>query len=281
MNIYTEINECREAVRAAQQHDKTVGLVPTMGALHEGHLSLIRESRKQCDITAVTIYVNQTQFSPNEDFSSYPKPLEKDLEACKLEGVDIVFTPDQQTMYGKDAKSTVQVQHITAGLCGAHRPGHFEGVATVVTKLFNILPANKAFFGEKDYQQLVVIQQLVRDLNIPMEIIPCPTIRESDGLAMSSRNAYLSCAQRKQATSLSQSLFHAHDKIASGEKQSHIIKASIQKEITSSGPVEIDYIEIVDARSLEPIATVDRKARICLAVHIGSCRLIDNVGVDG
>lgn len=280
MNIYTEINKCREAVRAAQQNDNTVGLVLTMGALHDAHLSLIQESRKQCDVTAVTIYVNPTQFSPNEDFENYPKPLEKDLLACKQEGVDIVFTPDQLTMYGNDAKSIVQVQQLTEGLCGAHRPGHFEGVATIVTKLFNILPANKAFFGEKDYQQLVVIQQVVRDLNIPIEIIPCPTVRDSDGLAMSSRNVYLSESQRKQAISLSRSLFHARDKITSGEHQSSIIKADIQKEITSSGPVEIDYLEIVDAQTLEPMVTIDRKARICLAVHFGSCRLIDNIGVD-
>ena len=251
-----------------------------MGALHEGHLSLIRVSRKQCDVTAVTIFVNPTQFGPNDDFDAYPRNLEKDLKACKKEGVDIVFTPDLDTMYAPNAQTTVHVGKITEGLCGMHRPDHFDGVTTVVAKLFHILPADKAYFGEKDYQQLVVIRQIVRDLNIPIEIVACPTVREPDGLAMSSRNSYLTDAQRKQAISLYCALSAARDRIVIGETKTANLVESIRQEITSSCTVDIDYIEIVDADSLESLTTIDRPARICLAVRIGSCRLIDNIGVD-
>lgn len=280
MNVYSTIDDSRQAVRDAQRQGKTVGLVPTMGALHEGHLSLIRASKQQCDITAVTIFVNPMQFGPDEDFDAYPRPMEDDLQACKNEGVDMVFTPDVETMYGSDSQTTIHVAGLTESLCGANRPGHFDGVTTVVAKLFNILPADKAFFGEKDYQQFVVIKKMVRDLNMPIEIVPCPILRDPDGLAMSSRNVYLTDAHRTQALSLSRSLFAAREQIATGQREVQTLTEAMRKEITSSGPVNIDYIEIVDADSLTPLTIVDRKARICLAVHIGSCRLIDNVGVD-
>ncbi len=280
MNVYSTIDDSRGTVRDAQRQGKTVGLVPTMGALHEGHMSLIRASKKQCDITVVTIFVNPTQFGPNEDFDAYPRPMENDLQACKNEGVDIVFTPSVETIYPADSQSAVRVTDVTERLCGTNRPGHFDGVTTVVAKLFNILPANKAYFGEKDYQQFVVIKKMVRDLNMPIEIVSCPILREPDGLAMSSRNVYLTDAHRTQALSLSRSLFAAQEQISYGEREVQTVTEAIRKEITSSGPVDIDYIELVDADSLTPLMNVDRKARICLAVHIGSCRLIDNVGVD-
>jgi pantoate--beta-alanine ligase len=280
MNVFTTIAECRKAVRTARQSGDTIGLVPTMGALHEGHLSLIRAARRRCRRVAVTIFVNPTQFGAGEDFDAYPRSLDDDLCKCEAAGTDFVFAPGVKTMYDQDPKTTVHIAGLTDGLCGPHRPGHFDGVATVVSKLFNILPADAAFFGEKDYQQLTVIRRMVRDLNIPIEIVGCPTVRETDGLAMSSRNAYLAPGHRRQATSLSRAIFAARDRIAQGERNVGAIVAELRKTILSDGPANIDYIEIVDAESLEPLSAVDRPARICLAVHIGATRLIDNVAVD-
>ena len=280
MEVYAEIEPCRQAVLALQRCGKTVGLVPTMGALHEGHLSLLRAARGRCDRVAVTIFVNPTQFGPNEDFSAYPRPLEHDLAACRREGVDIVFTPRVEQMYPGDARTTVHVGKLTDGLCGASRSGHFDGVATIVTKLFHIIPADAAFFGEKDYQQLVVIRRFARDLNIPIEVVGCPTVRERDGLAMSSRNANLAPRDREQAVSLSRALFGARERIKRGDLEVAGIVASMREAILAAGPADIEYIEVVDSETLEPLARVDRPARILLAVKIGSCRLIDNVGVD-
>jgi len=280
MNVLTTIDECRQAVRRAQLNGETVGLVPTMGALHDGHLSLVRAARQRCARVALTIFVNPTQFAAAEDFDAYPRPLDDDLRKCASAGVDIVFAPNVRTMYGQDTKITVRVTGLTDGLCGPRRPGHFDGVATVVCKLFNILPADAAFFGEKDYQQLMVIRRMVRDLNIPIEIVGCPTVREADGLAMSSRNAYLLPDQRRQAASLSRALFAAREHIACGERNATTVLAGVRKTILDTGPASIDYIEIVDADSLEPLSIVDRPARICLAVRIAATRLIDNVAVD-
>lgn len=280
MNVFTDIDPCRQAVRALQRSGRTVGLVPTMGALHEGHLSLIRAAKARCTRVAVTIFVNPAQFAPTEDFAAYPRPLQADLDACKRAGTDLVFTPAVETMYPIGAKTTVHVSGLTDVLCGPRRPGHFDGVATVVTKLFQILPADAAFFGEKDYQQLTIIRQLVRDLNIPIEIVGCPTVRESDGLALSSRNAYLTPAQRRQATCLSRALFDAAERIRGGERNVAAIVQRIREEIASTGPAQIEYVDIVDAITLDLLSIVDRPTRICLAVRIGACRLIDNVGVD-
>jgi len=280
MNVFTDIDPCRQAVRAVQQAGGTVGLVPTMGALHEGHLSLIRAAKVRCTRVAVSIFVNPTQFGPAEDFAAYPRPLEADLAACERAGVDWVFTPTVETMYPSGAKTTVHVRGVTDVLCGPLRPGHFDGVATVVAKLFQILPADAAFFGEKDYQQLTVIRQMVRNLNIPVEIVGCPTLREPDGLAMSSRNAYLGANERRQAACLSRALFAAVDRVRRGERTVPAILGEICGTILAAGPATIDYIDLVDAETLERLATVDRPARICLAVRIGSCRLIDNVRVD-
>jgi pantoate--beta-alanine ligase len=280
MKVLTGIDETRAAIREIQRQGGIVGLVPTMGALHEGHLSLIRAARDRCTAVAVTIFVNPLQFGPKEDLDAYPRPMEADLSACRELGVEIVFAPPNETMYPAGAVTTVEVGGITEVLCGPCRPGHFQGVTTVVAKLFNILPADVAFFGEKDYQQLVVIEQMVRDLNIPIEIVRCPTIREADGLAMSSRNAYLSLEERQQAASLSRALFAAVDQIAAGLRDVDAVIAGIRQTILGAGPADIEYIDIVDAGTLENLETVDRTARICLAVEIGSCRLIDNVGVD-
>ncbi len=280
MQVHKDIDSCRQAVRAVQRDGGSLGLVPTMGALHEGHVSLIRAAKARCSNVAVTIFVNPTQFAPSEDFAAYPRPLQADLDACKRSGVDLVFTPAVETMYPSGVKTTVHVSGLTDVLCGPRRPGHFDGVTTVVAKLFHILPADVAFFGEKDYQQLAVIRQMVTDLNIPIEIVGCPTVREPDGLAMSSRNAYLTAAQRTQATCLSCALFDAAERIREGRRDVSPIIDGIRNEIASAGPAQIEYVDVVDANSLESLSTVDRPARICLAVRIGMCRLIDNVGVD-
>lgn len=279
MVVLEEIEPCHLAVREAQRSGRTAGLVPTMGALHEGHLSLIRAARERCDYVAVTIFVNPTQFGPSEDYQTYPRTLESDLRACESEGVDLVFRPARETIYPKGAQTTVHVDGVTKGLCGPCRPGYFDGVATVCAKLFGILPADLAYFGEKDYQQMVMIRRMALDLNLPIEIVPCPTVREPDGLAMSSRNAYLSTDERKQAASLSRGLCAAADRIVAGERSVAAIVAVIRDRILSAGPADIEYIEVVDPDTLESVNTIDRPVRICLAVRIGSCRLIDNIGV--
>jgi pantoate--beta-alanine ligase len=202
------------------------------------------------------------------------------LAACDAEGVDLVFAPGTETVYPTGFETTVHVGGVTEGLCGACRPGHFDGVATVCAKLFNILPADLAFFGEKDYQQIVMIRRMARDLNVPIEIVACPTVREADGLAMSSRNTYLTADERVQACSLSKVLFAAVDRISTGERSPATITAGIKEDIMAAGPADIEYVDVVDAETLEVLHTIDRPARICLAVRIGSCRLIDNVGVD-
>ena len=228
---------------------------------------------------AVTIFVNPTQFEPGTDYQSYPRTAESDLAACESAGVALVFAPSASTMYPDGIVTNVHVAGLTDALCGARRPGHFDGVATIVTKLFNILPADRAFFGEKDYQQFLVVRRLARDLDLPIEIVACPTVREPDGLALSSRNAYLSERERTQAASLSRALFGAVERVEAGQRDAARISAAIREEIQVAGPVDIEYVEVVDADTLEALRVIDRSARLCLAVRIGSCRLIDNVGV--
>jgi len=251
-----------------------------MGALHDGHVSLVRAARARCSCVAVTIFVNPAQFAPGEDFDSYPRTLERDLAVCEAEGVDLVFTPRVETMYPDGSLTKVHVERITDVLCGPRRPGHFDGVTTIVVKLFHVLPADLAFFGEKDYQQIVVIKQMVRDLNLNIEIVACPTVREPDGLATSSRNAYLSAAERGQAAALSRAIHAAADRVAAGERNVGKLVTAIRGEILKAGPAEIEYVDVVDAASLEPLTDVTGPARICVAARIGGCRLIDNVGVD-
>jgi pantoate--beta-alanine ligase len=281
MQVLVEIDACRDAVRGLRGAGRRVGLVPTMGALHAGHVSLVRAAREQCDAVVVTIFVNPAQFGPGEDFARYPRPIDDDVEACRVGGVDVVFSPTVEAMYPDGARTTVQVGGLTSGLCGPHRPGHFEGVATVVAKLFNIVPADAAFFGEKDYQQLVVIRQMARDLNIPVEVVGCPTVREPDGLALSSRNKYLSSSERRQALSLSEALFAARDRIGAGDHDVGVNVSRIRRQLSAAGVADVDYVEVVDAVTLEPLTAVDRPARIAAAVRIGACRLIDNVAAEG
>ncbi|MFQ5591433.1 MAG: pantoate--beta-alanine ligase [Phycisphaerae bacterium] len=280
MQLFRDIAPCRNTILESRRSGLLVGLVPTMGALHKGHQSLIRCARENCALVAVSIFVNPTQFGPKEDYEGYPRTLPQDSQLCAAEGVDLIFAPTVETMYPSGGRTSVHVSGLTDGLCGPVRPGHFDGVATVVTKLFQIIPADRAYFGEKDYQQLQVIRQLTRDLNIPIDIVACPTVRDDDGLALSSRNAYLSDSQRKQALSLSRALFTAVRQADSGEHNVEVLTAGIRAEISAAGPAEIEYVDIVDASTLERLTTIDRDARICLAVRIGACRLIDNVAVD-
>lgn len=280
VQVITDIQPCREAVTALRREGLSVGLVPTMGALHEGHLSLIRAAKARCDRVALTIFVNPAQFGPGEDLSAYPRPLEADLTACRSAGVDLVFTPSTEAMYPHGAATSVHVDGLTDVLCGPFRPGHFDGVATVVSKLFHILPADAAFFGEKDYQQLIVIKRMVADLRIPIEIVGCPTVRAADGMAISTRNAYLSAEDRKQAARLSHALFTAVEQIARGEHEVASIVATIRERLGGAASLQIEYVDVVDEATLEILTTIDRSARICAAVRIASCRLIDNVGVD-
>ncbi len=259
---------------------KRIGFVPTMGALHEGHRSLMRAARKECEIVVASIFVNPTQFGPGEDFEKYPRPLEKDLAACREEGVDVVFVPEVGEIYPPGAVTRVSVARLTEGLCGRHRPGHFDGVTTVVAKLFNIVQPDKAYFGQKDAQQAAVIRQMVRDLIWPIQIVVCPTVREGDGLAMSSRNAYLSPEQRRQALCLSKALHWAQGQIETGRGDVQKITAAMREQIEAAGPCEIDYIEVVDAETLEPKTSAVGRCLVALAVRIGPARLIDNVLVD-
>ncbi len=280
MEVIREIRPCFEAVRRLQRDGATVALVPTMGALHAGHAALIQEAKRRCRYAAVSIFVNPAQFAPGEDYAKYPRTLDVDLARSDAAGADLVFAPDAAVMYPVEPFTTIRVKQLGEGLCGPFRPGHFDGVALVVAKLFHILPADVAILGEKDYQQLVVIQRLVADLNFPIEIVGHPTVREPDGLAMSSRNVYLTPAERVQARCLSASLFAAMERVKEGERDATRLCKEIRRSISAVGPAEVEYVVIVDAKSLDLMRSVDRPARICLAVRIGACRLIDNVGVE-
>ncbi|MCH7527236.1 MAG: pantoate--beta-alanine ligase [Planctomycetes bacterium] len=280
MQTTTSINDTRSAVAAYRREGKTIGFVPTMGALHVGHTALIEAARGRCGVVVVSIFINPMQFGAGEDYAGYPRTPETDLEACRECGVDLLFAPTRDIMYPPDATTTVHVAGLTDGLCGAHRPGHFDGVATVVAKLLNIVMPDLAFFGEKDYQQLKVIERLVRNLDMPIEIVSCPTVREEDGLAVSSRNAYLSPIEREQAVSLSRSMRRAADAVANGTRDARALIELMEQHIKAAGPAEIDYIDIVDPETLEPVQTVRGSVRICMAVRIGPCRLIDTIAVD-
>jgi len=270
----------RDHLKQVRLGGGTIGFVPTMGAIHQGHCSLMRAARAECDQLVVSIFVNPTQFGPGEDYQCYPRPLQDDLAACEAEGVDTVFCPSADEMYPEGAVTTVSVAGLTEGLCGAHRPGHFDGVTTIVTKLFNIVQPDIAYFGQKDAQQAAVLRRMTGDLMWPIEIVVCPTVREPDGLAMSSRNAYLTPQQRKQARCLYAALEYARQQIATGQKDAAQLIAQMRKRIEQAGPCSIDYIEIVDANRLTPKSEVRGKCLIALAVKIGSSRLIDNLIVD-
>ena len=276
MKLVNSISEMKEFVSEEKSKKSSIGFVPTMGFLHQGHISLIEQSVKDNDITILSIFVNPTQFGPNEDLDKYPRNLDNDLSLANQAGVDIVFHPYASEMYPSGYATFVNVERITSALCGATREGHFKGVATVVCKLFNICNPDRAYFGQKDFQQLQVIKRMVDDLNISIEIIDCPTVRESDGLAMSSRNTYLSAEERQQALVLSQSLHLAKKLVDSGELDVVNLTESVSKMITSMPLAKVDYIEIVDDMTLQPVSQVKHKALLALAIRFGNTRLIDN-----
>lgn len=272
--VVKTIDEIRSAVKTAKKQGKTVGLVPTMGFLHEGHKSLIVRAVSENDFVVVSDFVNPTQFGPNEDFESYPRDIEKDRLLCEEAGADIIFNPEPSEMYD-NALTTVSVDKITKTLCGASRPIHFAGVATVVSKLFNIVAPDRAYFGEKDAQQLLVIKKMVKDLNFDIDIIGCPIIREADGLAKSSRNTYLNPDERKAALCLSRALNIGKAMIDSGETSAKAVKDAIISEIEKEPLSRIDYVEIADLDTLE--STDKTEGILCaIAVYIGKTRLIDN-----
>jgi len=273
--------EVRQAVAQARRDRKTVALVPTMGALHEGHLSLTRAARKRADIVAVSVFVNPTQFGAGEDVAVYPRDLERDLGLLDAEGVDLVFTPTVETMYAAGASTTVDPGTLGTVLEGAVRPGHFGGVATVVAKLFALFMPDLALFGDKDYQQLLVIRTLARDLDFPVTIVGCPTVRELDGLAISSRNAYLSPEQRAIAPVLYRALSEAVRKAEHGQTSASALEAAMAEVLACEPSVEPDYAVVRDAEALEPVELllVGRPARALVAARVGTTRLIDNVAV--
>ncbi len=269
-------NEMRKWSLERKREGKTIGFVPTMGALHEGHLSLMRASVGENDLTVVSIFVNPTQFAPNEDYESYPRSFEKDCSLCFSVGVDVVYAPSVEDMYPEDYSTYVIVEKVSEGLCGKSRPHFFRGVATVVTKLFNAVLPDRAYFGQKDAQQCVVVKRLVRDLNMGIEIVEMPIVREPDGLAMSSRNMYLTPAQRNEALCLSRGLFKVEDMIRNGERSVEKIKEVLRKEMAK---VDVDYIEVVDANTMKPLDKIEGEVLVAVAAWVGRARLIDNIKV--
>jgi len=282
VKVVGSIEEVRRSVAEARSAGKSVALVPTMGKLHEGHCSLIDAARSACDFVAVSIFVNPTQFGPGEDFESYPRSRDEDIAACRSRGVDLVFIPSVETMYARRALTTVSVFELSETLCGRNRPTHFAGVCTVVAKLLNIFTPDKAFFGAKDFQQSVIVRRMVEDLNFPVEIVVCPTVREGDGVAMSSRNEYLDPKQRKEAAALNEALQLAAEQITQSRPPAKDVIAVIRRHLESRVPGgEIDYVQIVDPNDLTDVETTDREVLIALAVRIAKARLIDNILVEG
>ncbi len=268
--------EVKEIIRDWKKQGYSIGLVPTMGYLHEGHGSLIERAVKENDKVMVSVFVNPIQFGPNEDLETYPRDFDADLQMIEKLGADMVFHPEPSDMYAPDFSTTISVAGVSENLCGARRPGHFNGVCTVVTKLFNLSEADRAYFGQKDAQQLAVVRRMVRDLNANIEIVGCPIIREDDGLAKSSRNTYLNPDERKAATVLSKALRTGKQMIESGEKNAEVVKSKITEIISKEPLAKIDYVEITDWNSIEPVDIIDRSTLCAIAVYIGNTRLIDN-----
>jgi len=267
----------RAASGAARRAGKRLGFIPTMGALHEGHLSLVRAARSSCDALAASIFVNPTQFAPNEDLEKYPRSFERDRELLGREGVELLFAPSVEEMYPAGAVTWVTVEGLSDKLDGRSRPGHFRGVATVVAKLFHIVEPDAAFFGQKDAAQVAVIRRMVRDLNLPLEIVVCPIVRESDGLAMSSRNAYLDADQRKRALALHRSLTRVQRMADGGQRKASELVAAGRAEFAGESSVRLDYLEIVDPDTLDPVDSISGGALVAVAAFVGSTRLIDNI----
>ncbi len=276
MVLATTIQEVRTAVKAWKKQGLTVGFVPTMGYLHEGHQSLIDAAVAQNDKVVVSIFVNPMQFGPTEDLEQYPRDLERDRNLCKAAGAALIFHPEPEEMYGKNFCSFVNMTGLTEGLCGKSRPVHFRGVCTVVTKLLNIVQPDRAYFGQKDAQQLVVIRRMVEDLNMDVTIVGCPIIREPDGLAKSSRNTYLSPEERQAALVLSRALKAGKEKLEQGVREADLLLDTMREIICQEPMAKIDYVELVDAETLQPINRVDREILVALAVFVGKTRLIDN-----
>lgn len=276
MQTVKTINEVREIVSAWRKEGLSVGLVPTMGFLHEGHQSLIRKSAEQCDRTVVSVFVNPIQFGPNEDLEAYPRDLERDKRKVTEAGGDLIFNPEPAEMYPGHFTSFIDTTETTELLCGAVRPIHFRGVCTVVGKLFNIVQPDRAYFGQKDAQQLATIKRFVRDLNFPIEIVPCPIIREDDGLAKSSRNTYLNPDERKAALILSKSLKKGEDAINNGERNAQKVIEIIKDSLSTEPKARIDYVEVVDFENIQRISEISGETLVAIAVYIGKTRLIDN-----
>jgi len=277
LKLVTTVAGMKALARQWRKEGRKVGFVPTMGYLHAGHLSLVRESKKRADVTVVSIFVNPTQFGPREDFKKYPRDLDKDSAYLREAGVDCLFHPDASDVYPPGYRTTVEVQGLQDRLCGKSRPGHFRGVATVVLKLFNIVSPDLAFFGAKDAQQVKIIERMAADLDLSVEVVTCPLVRETDGLALSSRNAYLGPEERRAALVLSRSLRWAEKAVATGERDAATLVAGIRSAIEAEPLARVDYVEAVDPETLEPVAEVRGGVLVALAVFIGPTRLIDNI----
>src|SRR5215469_2569902 len=290
MKIFKSVEQMRSACHTAKRTDRRIGFVPTMGALHEGHLSLVRAARAQSDVVAVSIFVNPTQFGPNEDFSKYPRSFERDCELLEEEGVDLLFAPSVEEMYPQGTMTCVTVEGLSDKLCGRSRPGHFRGVTTVVTKLFNIVGPDLVFFGQKDAAQLAIIRRMVSDLDFLVQMVGCPIVREPDGLALSSRNAYLDPQQRRASLALHRALLEIQQMLDRGERNLERLIEAGKRMISEEPGVRLDYLEIVDPESLEPIpqtrwgqapqlsrALPSRQGLVAIAAFVGNTRLIDNV----
>lgn len=277
MKIISSALEMTAFSRTAQRAGKQVGFVPTMGALHQGHLSLVRAARAQSDVVVVSIFVNPTQFGPNEDFAKYPRSFEQDKAMLESEDVDCIFYPTVEEMYPAGATTWVTVEGLSEKLDGRSRPGHFRGVSTVVSKLFNIVHPNAAFFGQKDAAQVAIIRKMVRDLNIDVKVIVCPIVRESDGLAMSSRNAYLNPHEREQALVLNRSLMRVQSLVKQGEQSAARLIEAGKGTIAEEPAVRLDYFEIVNPDTLDPVGNISRGALVAVAAYVGPTRLIDNL----
>lgn len=274
--VIATCDSLRAEIQTARREGKRIGLAPTMGALHAGHLSLVQACCQECEFNVVTIFVNPTQFGPSEDFDRYPRDLEADLEALSPYPVDLVFVPSTDEIYPSGFSTAVEVGRVADPWEGASRPGHFSGVATVVLKLLNMASPDVAYFGQKDYQQTVVVRQMVRDLNLPVEIRVCPTVRESDGLALSSRNAYLSPDERRQALALSQGLKLAEELARSGEQDAGSIRQAVMDRLTCEPDIQVEYVAVVDPQTLEELNELSNPTLVAMAAFVGPTRLIDN-----
>lgn len=271
------IHDMKSWANEAQRQNLAIGCVPTMGYLHEGHMSLVQKARSENGLVVASIFVNPTQFGPNEDLELYPRDTEGDKHKLQAAGVDALFFPDSIQLYGPAYQTYVNVENVSLPLCGSSRPGHFKGVATIVLKLFNIIKPTRAYFGQKDFQQLQVIRRMVRDLNVDVSVIGCPTVREADGLAMSSRNSYLQVSERKQAVALNQSLLLAKSMFDAGEISSRSILEAVVNRISREPDARIDYVRIVDSETLSDVDQASSASLVALAVRIGKTRLIDNM----